>query len=43
MNETKIDNIISAGGIEGWNHKDNMDVLTKTFSFNTFEKANHFV
>ena len=37
MNQTKITNIIERGGVEGWNDGDNLDALTKTFEFESFE------
>ena len=43
MNQTKITNIIERRGVEGWDEGDNLDALTKTFSFDSFEHANAFV
>lgn len=43
MNETKIDNLISRGGTDGWNHEGDLDALTKTFHFESFEQGNDFV
>jgi 4a-hydroxytetrahydrobiopterin dehydratase len=43
MNQTKITNIIERGGVEGWNDGDNLDALTKTFEFDSFEQGQAFV
>ena len=43
MNQTKITNIIERGGVEGWNDGDNLDALTKTFEFESFEQGQAFV
>ena len=43
MNQTKITNIIERGGVEGWDDGDNLDALTKTFDFDSFEQANAFI
>lgn len=43
MNETKIDNLIARGGTEGWETIGDLDALTKTFEFDSFERANLFV
>ena len=43
MNQTKITNIIEKGGVEGWHDGDNLDALTKSFEFDTFEHANAFI
>ena len=43
MNQTKINNIIERGGIEGWDDGGNLNALTKSFDFDTFEHAQHFV
>lgn len=43
MNENKIDNIIARGGTEGWDTIGELDALSKTFQFETFEQANYFV
>lgn len=42
MNENKIDNIISRGGMDGWNTVGELDSLEKTFIFDNFEQANAF-
>ena len=42
MNETRITNIIDAGGVDGWDHG-NLEVLKKTFEFESFERANDFI
>jgi len=42
MNQTKITNIIDRGGIAGWDYG-NLDQLTKTFEFSSFEEASAFV
>jgi len=36
MNQTRIQNIIDAGGIEGWDDSSN-DAITKSFEFDSFE------
>ena len=43
MNQTKITNIIESGGIEGWDDSANLDALTRTFQFESFEQANSFI
>ena len=43
MNETLIDNIIARGGTEGWSTEGDLDALTKTFEFDSFERANAFI
>ena len=46
MNQTKISNVMARGGVEGWTQErdgDHIDVLTKTFEFDSFEQASHFV
>ena len=43
MNQTKINNIIERGGVEGWDDGGNLDALTKSFEFDTYEHAQHFV
>ncbi len=43
MNQTKITNIIERGGIEGWDDSANLDALTRTFQFDSFEQANSFI
>ena len=43
MVTNKIDNILDKGGIEGWNEGENLDALTKSFEFDSFEQANHFI
>lgn len=43
MNETLIDNLIARGGTEGWSTEGDLDALSKTFQFDTFEKSNQFI
>ena len=45
MNQTRITNLIARGGIEGWveNGANEIESLTKTFQFDSFEQAQHFV
>ena len=43
MNQTKITNIIERGGVEGWDEGSNLESLTKTFEFTSFEQAQKFV
>jgi 4a-hydroxytetrahydrobiopterin dehydratase len=42
MNENKIDNILASGGTDGWNTEGELDALSKTFQFDSFEQANAF-
>lgn len=42
MHTNKISNIIDAGGIEGWENQD-LEQLTKTFEFDSFEQGNAFI
>ena len=42
MNQTRIQNIIEAGGILGWDDSSN-DAITKTFEFDSFEEGQAFV
>ena len=42
MHTNKISAIIDAGGIEGWENQD-LEQLTKTFEFDSFEQANAFI
>ena len=43
MNENLIENIVSDGGIAGWHLAPNLDDLTRTFEFSSFEHAAHFM
>ena len=43
MNENLIENIVSDGGIKGWHLAPNLDDLTRTFEFRSFEHAAHFM
>jgi len=39
MNQNVISNIIHRGGNNGWTTAENLDDLTKSFSFKSFEEA----
>ena len=46
MTNNKIDMIMARKGIEGWseiNETGNLDALTKSFEFTSFEQASAFV
>merc|ERR1740130_1009572 len=42
MNENLIDNIIKRDGIKGWETAENLDDLTKSFEFASFEQCQAF-
>lgn len=43
MNDNIIDNIYNSGAIEGWVLADNLDHLSNTLHFDSFEQANYFI
>ena len=43
MNDNLYDNIVARGGFEGWTLATDNSAMTKSFHFDTFEKANAFV
>jgi len=42
MNENLINNIIQRDGIKGWATAENLDDLTKSFEFSSFEQCQAF-
>lgn len=43
MIQTKITNIVSKNGVDGWEQLGDYDALTKTFVFDSFEQGQAFV
>ena len=43
MNQNRITAILERNGVEGWDEGDNLEALTRTFNFDSFEQANFFM